>query len=536
LLNKYAIVGWALAACVLGGAAAAWAAEPSLDLVALRKIAGASVCLVTAQNGYGLTMARASGFAFGEGKFILTDLGALAQTGVARASIQFPDGTMASSTQFGMADPVLGLTVIRLDEGSPQVPGLNLAVDPPSLDDATPVCRMGWRWGKELAVSVGHLIKGPDLADLAAKLNVTLPADPPVLLSMEGLHPEGADGGPVVNKDGVVVGVAVEMAGANGTTGLIVPALAIRKALATATPKLSPLKDLPKPLWPGPVYLVAGEPVKPGQFSATVGSIRSRAKCSQCNGKGQVTVEKVVGTERVGGLEHKIVRQVNETCPKCQGEGVFFPPNNTLYPTFTNLGEQGLRLIAFPDTDDKAVDAAQRNGRAVLQGLGEVGNRFRDAFTRAVRDDLDRGKQFPRGVIVFAQVRDTLEGTDGKYVVLAPYQSTTMLVMRTEAPVSAESRVLSAKPSEGAPKASDPKPPFPRAPGRPNLSYGRWIILAGLVESPVDIESHPYLYIRPFDWAPGPNLGPAPRPTRPGEEPEPEARPKKQGAPDFFGL
>ena len=539
---RHAVVGLTLAIFGLGAAAAAArAADATLDVPTIKKAAGASVCLVVAQNGYGMSMGRASGFAFGEGKFVLTDLGALAQDGVARASIQFPDGTMASATQFGMADPVLGLTVIRLDEGSPVVPGLALAADPPSLDDPPPVCRLGWKWGKELSVSVGRLAKGPDLADLASKINVKLPAEAPALLSMEGMRPEGCDGGPVVTKDGVVVGVAVEIDGPGGTASLVVPALAIRKALASATPKLSPLKELPKPLWPGPVYRVPGEPIKPGQFSGTIGSIRLRVKCSQCGGKGQVTVEKVVGTERIGGVERKITRMVPETCNKCQGEGVVFVP--ALYPIFTNMGEQGLKMLAFPDTDDKALEAAQKNGRQVLSSLGEVGSRFRDAFSKAAKDDLDRGAQFPRGAVVYAQVRDTLDGTDGKYVVLAPYQSATLLLMRSDPTAASESRILSAKASEPSPKASDAKAPAGRSVARPTLGYGRWIVLAGLLVGSVEVESRHYIHILPFDWAQGPNLGPAPRPrgpmapTEPGDESEPETKPpKRTGAPEFFGV
>jgi hypothetical protein len=203
-----------------------------------------------------------------------------------------------------------------------------------------------------------------------------------------------------------------------------------------------------------------------------------------------------------------------------------------LYQTFKNMGEQGLRMLAFPDTDDKALEAAKKNGRLVLASLGEVGNRFRDAFAKAAKDDLDKGAQFPRGAVVYAQVRDTLEGTDGKYVVLAPYQSATLLVMRADTPAAPDSRILNANPLEPS-----PKPPAARVASRPNLSYGRWIVLAGQLEGSVDIESHHYLHILPFDWASGPNLGRPPDTTRPGEESEPEARPpKKQGAPDFFGV
>jgi hypothetical protein len=298
--------------------------------------------------------------------------------------------------------------------------------------------------------------------------------------------------------------------------------------------KLTPLKELPKPLWPGPVYRVTGEPIKPDQFAGTIGSFRLGTKCPQCGGKGQVMVETVVGVDRSRGYERPITKSVPETCPKCQGEGVAF--NASLYREFTNLGEQGLRLLAFPDTDDKALEAAQKNGRAVLLGLGEVGNRFRDAFAKAVKEDLEKGTQFPRGVVVFAQVRDVLEGTDGKYVVLALHQSATMLVMRAEPPAAPDSRVLSAKPPGSLPKPSDAKAGSAKVPSRPNLSYGQWIVLAGLLDASIDIESHHYLYIRPFDWALGPDLGSAPRSTQPGEESEPEAKPRKPGAPDLFGM
>jgi hypothetical protein len=248
-------------------------------------------------------------------------------------------------------------------------------------------------------------------------------------------------------------------------------------------------------------------------------------------------VEKVVGSQTIGGMERKIVKQESETCPQCVGEGILF--SERLYPTFTSMADQGLRLVAFPDTDDKAAAAARDNGRAVLQGLGEVGPRFRDAFIRAVKDDLDKFAPLPRGVVLYAQVRETVEGSDGTYVLLAPFQSATMLAMRTDAPHPADPKVLSARPSDPPSRPSDPRPPPTKVPPRPNLTYGRWIVLAGLVDAQVQIDARKFLPVRPFEWALGPRLGPAPaRPAQPGEEPEqePQPPPKREGAPDFFGL
>ena len=537
--NRLSAPGIVLAAWLLAGPAAGWAAETP-DLAALRNAAGPSVCLVTSENGYGLALGRASGFLLGKGGFVVTDLRTLAQRGVVRATVQFPDGATAAATQFGMADPNLGLAAIRLGAGAPDREGLALASEIPALDEGLPVVRLGWRWAKESAAVSGRLVKGPAAADLGSLLGFDPPAGAPALLAAETPRFEGASGGPFLDKNGTVVGIALDVLGPKGVTGLVVPAPAVRQALLSAKPELKPLAELPKPVWPAPVCRLAGDPVQAAQFAQTVRALRVKARCGKCSGKGQITVDRVVGTQRVGGMVRKIIERRPETCPQCLGEGVLF--TNGLYGTFAVMAEQGLRLVTFPGTEPPAIAAAWKNARGVLNGLNDVEVRFRDAFARAGQLDLaDRAAALPRGSVLYAQVGEFFEGPDGRYVALMPYHSSVMLAMRVGESASAGLAVLKAE----AETPSTPATPGPAAADRPGgsarpLAYGQWIIVAGVLDAEVKDAGRTFLHLLPFDWVPGPFLGQAPR--RPdGTESEPEdseqpKKPKREGAPDFFGL
>jgi hypothetical protein len=542
-INRLSAAGALLGAWLLVGPAAGWAAEAP-DLVALRNAAGPSVCLVTSENGYGLPLARASGFLLGKGGFVVTDLGTLAQRGVVRAAVQFPDGTAAVATQFGMADPNLGLAVIRLGDGAPGRDGLALASQIPALDENLLVVRLGWRWAKESAAVSGRLVKGPAAADLGSLLGVDPPAGAPALLVAETPRFDGAAGGPFLDKDGAVVGVALDVLGPKGITGFVVPGPAVRQALLSAKPELKPLAELPKPVWPVPVFRLAGDPVQAAQFAQTVRALRVKARCGKCSGKGQVMVERIVGTRKIGGMVRNIIERKPETCPQCQGEGVLFAEG--LYGTFAVMAEQGFRLVTFAGTEPAAVAAAWKNARGVLNGLDDIGVRFRDAFARAGQLDLvDRTAALPRGSVLYAQVGDFFEGSDGRYVTLMPYHSAVMLAMRVDEPAPAGPTVLKAEPETPStpptPATPEPEPAADRPGGSAKpLAYGQWIIVAGAIDAEVKDGNRTFLHLLPFDWVPGPFLGQAPRRPdgtqgEPGDSDQPK-RPKREGAPDFFGL
>ncbi len=536
--NRLSARGIVLAAWLLAGPAAGWAAEAP-DLVALRNAAGPSVCLVTSENGYGLALARASGFLLGKGGFVVTDLGTLAQRGVVRATVRFPDGATAAATQFGMADANLGLAAIRLGDGAPNRDGLALASQIPALDEGLRVVRLGWRWAKESAAVSGRLVQGPAAADLGSLLGFAPPAGAPALLAAETPRFEGAGGGPFLDKDGTVVGIALDVLGPKGVTTLVVPAPAVRQALLSAKPELKPLAELPKPVWPVPVCRLAGDAVQPAQFAGTVGALRVKARCGKCGGKGQITVERVVGTQKIGGMVRNIIERRLETCPQCLGEGVLL--TNGLHGTFAVMAEQGLRLVTSPGMAPRAIAAAWKNARGVLNGLNDVGVRFRDAFARAGQLDLaDRAAALPRGSVLYAQVGEFFEGPDGRYVALMPYHSPVMLAMRVDAPAPAGPTVLKAEAeTPSTPATPEPAADRPGGSARP-LAYGQWIIVAGVLDAEVKDAGRTFLHLLPFDWVSGPFLGQAPR--RPdGTESEPEdseqpKKPKREGAPDFFGL
>ena len=124
------------------------AAEP-LNSLAVRKTVSPKVCLVVAENAVGVPRGYATGFLMGDGRFALTDLATLAQPGVAQAELRFDDGTVARSVTFGMADPVLGVAAIFVEQSDAlKRDGLRLSLKVPAPEDAAPVAVAGWQWSR----------------------------------------------------------------------------------------------------------------------------------------------------------------------------------------------------------------------------------------------------------------------------------------------------------------------------------------------------------------------------------------------------
>jgi hypothetical protein len=126
------------------------------------------------------------------------------------------------------------------------------------------------------------------------------------------------------------------------------------------------------------------------------------------------------------------------------------------------------------------------------------------------------GGEFPRGIVVYAQVRETLTAADGPYRLLAPFRSPALLAVKAD---------LLAPPAgaDGKPAGAQP-------------AVGQWIVLGGAVEGVALLQNLKPLLVRPFGWVAGPQLHAPPGPGRapgPADEPPPKKQP---GEPDFFGL
>jgi len=197
---------WAWAGGIAFLCCAAWAmparapaAVPvRLDPAEVRRTIEPALCLVTAENAWGAPVAVATGFLLGEGRFAVTDLGAVAQPGVARVTLTFAGGSTSVATEFGMADPALGLVALHVPRGRSTSPGLPLAPRLPALDGLGAVAAAGWRWGTEIEVVTGRVWRGPAIRDVAVRTRIETPVGVDAFLRMDGGRIDGASGSPVV--------------------------------------------------------------------------------------------------------------------------------------------------------------------------------------------------------------------------------------------------------------------------------------------------------------------------------------------------
>jgi hypothetical protein len=497
----------------------AWGAAGTVSLRAgeplpppeLRETAASRVCLVIAQNTLGLPQAYATGFLIGDGRFVLTDLAALVQPGVVQAQVRFEDGTTRTARRFGFAEPVLGVAAISLDGDKPLRPGFVLAAEESPVDGSVAVTSAGWQWGATLKLVKGRLVAGESGSDLAAEVGCNPPAARQTFVSVNGGGVVGTSGSPVLDGEGNVVGIWLALSGTAGPIDAVAPASAVREALLSAKPELKDFAVLPAAFWPGRLQRVTGETPTPAALAQTVRTIRIQVVCKKCNGTGTIIVSRVVGRRRVGGMIQTEIRRDRETCPDCGGEGTIV--NDSAYKLFALLAEQALRFSLDSAVEPRAREAAHANVVNILDAVGKLGSESRRAFIVATVNRLGRGAlDSPRGFVAYAQVRETLKGPDGDYIVFAPTQSERVFAVRKDS--------LDAM----ADKAEEPM-------GRKS---GQWVVLAGVSETLFDLEGRGLVFVRPAAWVPGPSLGPSPGPTN---NPGP-GNPQQSGggAPGFFGL
>ena len=264
--------------------------------------------------------------------------------------------------------------------------------------------------------------------------------------------------------------------------------------------------------------------------------------------------------ERVSGMRRAVYKMVSLTCPTCQGETAVW--KDAHYAMLATIGEQGTQLVHGPGVEAQTRAAVRGQVAEFLEGLGKVGERFRRQFDAAGAAAVAKAEdELPAGLVLYAQVRETVDGPDGRYTLLALHRSSVLLVVRHETlgPTLGETVHV------------------PDATWR----YGKWLVLAGRAEKKLALPDRELIYFRPAAWASGPHLGDAPRrprnppplpplyslPTRvkketprPGAEPKPpetvtvtkppepgkettespEKKPEKEsegdGKPNFFGL
>ena len=131
----------------------------------------------------------------------------------------------------------------------------------------------------------------------------------------------------------------------------------------------------------------------------------------------------------------------------------------------------------------------------MLQWLAVAGRYFRETCSAAAGQDLSRlDRPSPRGILVFGEIRDTISGPDGPYVILDPLHTNYMVAVRMQDLMGHEGKGPSGLGRRPADKS--------------------WIILAGTVMSRFTVGKHHGVYVLPFEWTRCPSPGPLKRPKK----------------------
>ncbi|MFO8012605.1 MAG: trypsin-like peptidase domain-containing protein [Phycisphaerae bacterium] len=392
-----AVAVWAVPAAT---APAATTVEPE----AVRRTVGPAVCTVTVENGWGIPQSVATGWLLGDGRFVVTDLGALKVRGAARASLRFDDGGTASAETFGMADPSLGLAVLKVDGEAPVRKGLALATELPALAPSSPVATAGYDWGDGLRVTAARLLPGPKIRMVASRSGVAPPEGVDRFLRIEGERLHAASGSAVTDADGRVLAVRLDVEAKGMASVLAMPATTLRASLLTAAPELKPLAALPDPYWPVRVLRLPGEPVGLDTFTKASNAIGRAMVCDRCDGEGVLK-----GRGWIFGRDYR--------CPQCLGTGIHLSPE--VVEMLAEWARQGTRVAWAPEMDGRTRSGVRKIGVEMLARLAPVGRRLRRTFGPLGRLNVTRANaRDPQGVLLFARVAEQVEGPDGQYLML----------------------------------------------------------------------------------------------------------------------
>ena len=486
-----------LAALALAGLALAdgAGAAPAMDPAAMKRTAGPAVCRLSAENAWGVPAAIVSGFLLGDGRFIVSDLGAVAQPATTRVTVRFQDGKTAAATQFGMADPGLGLVALRVEVAPSEKgkaaaatarKGLPLAPELPSLEGGVAVVAVGWQWGDQLTAVVGRLGKGPLIREVAALVRAELPTGVDAFVRMDGARLELASGSPMLDASGTVVAVTLDVMIRDTIASLAIPASSLRTTLLATQPQLKPLSDLPKPIWPERVLRLPGDPPAATEVTRLAAENKKGLRCPTCDGRGRLD------TFGMGWVGSRSIAM----CPTCHGER--YAMQQTLLPGISDMALAATRIAWGPTTDERTRASTRAAMLDALKVLAGVGNYFQNRLAALTMDDLGRpALVLPRGMVLPCQVRQHVDGPDGPYAILLPLGSATPVAVRV-----ADLTALGAK----GPLV-DHKNPVDQA----------WIVLAGAVLSRFDSGKDKGFYILPVEWmaiAAPKRVEEAPPPTR----------------------
>ena len=467
-MRRRAVMAFGVLCLTLCTAPARPAPVAQTDPKVLREKVGPSVCTVTIKNAWGIPQSVSTGFLIGDGRFVICDLGALKHRGASRATIGFQGGATAAATQFGMADPVLGLAALGTESGPSALTGLPLAPKLPAFDSPGLVATAGWRWGEELDVTSGRMARGPKIQDVATRSHVATPEGIDAFLRVDGGRIDGASGAPVLDGDGTVLAVRLDVAAKGMLVALAMPAVTLRKSLLSSQPELKPLSDLPEPLWPVDILRLPGRPTNVKEFLRASQTITTAMVCERCKGKGKVDGGRWI----FGG---------DMMCMQCLGTGIHLSAE--VYDMLAEWAEQGTRVAWAPRIDERTRSQVRKYGVEMLARLAKVGRNWRRmlGFLGSVNIVQPKAKM-PHGIVLYAQVKEQIDGPDGRYLLLESTNTQSLAAVRVEDLLG-----------------HDGKGPLP---GRQVPKPNTWFALAATVVSNFNTGEHQGIYVLPFEWTP----------------------------------
>jgi len=471
------------------GAASRSAGESaSVNVTAIQAKLAPSLCRVTVQNAWGVPLGLANGFVLGNGRFVVTELGVLACPGAVQAVIRFQDGSQVATKQFGMADPVSGLAALYVKPGASSREGLALVRELPPLAAVPTVATMDSDGGSQPALITGRLVAGPRMHELAARTGVSVLKADWTFLRIVRRGAVGASGMPVLDGDGAVLGVRIDVVGRSATAPLVVPATALWDALFASKPELKPLTALPTAAWPVPIVRLEGRPLTAPQFSRLVVDLKDGLVCRPCNGRGTVRYTAAPGSADSVSIYGYYPSRV--TCKACGGDGVAC--GKEVYARLKAMAEECTRVAWAPCLEARAKKATLTQGVQRLKELAATGTRFHRGWAAAVKADFQApAGGFPRGIVARAGVGKTIDGPDGRYTLLEIAGSRESVIFRAGA-------------------VTDPSAPGPVGiPAEPK--EGTWIVVGGVAQKRLGsgkgrAASWPGrgrpVYVLPFGWVP----------------------------------
>jgi hypothetical protein len=155
---------------------------------------------------------------------------------------------------------------------------------------------------------------------------------------------------------------------------------------------------------------------------------------------------------------------------------------STLWGDLIQMIEMGTRSVWLPATDDRTRLAYRKEMLSTLVSLTAVGRRFDRALNATAAGELNRaGAPLPRGMLIRAEVKEHMDGPDGKYLLLGPLDAARPLAVRADDLLQLGSKA-----------AGDRRDP----------ADGSWVMLCGMLISSFDDGKHQGLFLLPLEWMP----------------------------------